>query len=221
MLKVAVITGGHHFDVIVFQQLFRELPGIDAYPQHMADFVASPPEVREQYDVFVFYVHLRTELPNLGVAPGRKDTFQSVLESLGSTTQGIVVLHHGLLAFPDWQIWDDIVGIPDRTLHEYAHDQAITYHLADPTHPICAGLTDWTMTDETYLMADATADNHNRILITTDHARSVATLAWTRQHRLSRVFCLQAGHDQQTWNHASFRTVLRQGIRWCAAKTAD
>jgi hypothetical protein len=214
MLKVAVITGGHHFDVIAFQQLFRALPGIDAYPQHMADFVASSPEVRAQYATLVFYTHLKHEGENLGLSPGSSDTFRSVLESLGQTPQGIVVLHHGLLAFPDWSIWDDVVGIPDRTLHEYAHDEMISYHLADAAHPVCAGLADWTMTDETYLMTDAAADNH--ILVTTDHPRSMTTLAWVRQHRLSRVFCLQAGHDQTVWKQAQFQTLLRQGIRWCA-----
>ena len=71
------------------------------------------------------------------------------------------------------------------------------------------------MTDETYLMPDAAAGNH--ILVTTDHPRSMTTIAWTRQHGLSRVFCLQSGHDHLTWDHASFRTLLRQGIDWCAA----
>ncbi len=214
MLKVAVITGGHHFDVIAFQQLWRELAGIDVYPQHLADFVASAPAVRAQYDALVFYIHLRDEIAHLGLSPGRNDTFHSVLAALGSTPQGIVVLHHGLLAFPDWPIWSELVGITDRTLHAYNHDEVLPCHVADPTHPVCVGLADWSMTDETYLMADADAGNH--ILITTDHPRSMTTLAWTRQHRLSRVFCLQSGHDQQTWNHARFRQLLQQGVTWCA-----
>jgi trehalose utilization protein len=214
VLKVAVITGGHHFDVIQFQQLFRELPEIDAYPQHMADFVASVPEVRDQYDVLVFFAHLRGEIENLGLSPGHDDTFRSVLESLGNSTQGIVVLHHGLLAFPGWGIWNEIVGISDRSLREYSHDEVINCHVVDPAHPICAGLMDWTMKDETYVMNDADAGNH--ILLTTDHTRSMATLAWTHQHKLSRVFCLQSGHNPDTWKHDNFRTLLHQGINWCA-----
>jgi len=214
MLKVAVITGGHHFDVIAFHQLFRDLPGIDPYIQHMADFVASPPDVRHQYDVLVFYTHLRREPVDLGLPSDRKDTVRSVLESLGSVTPGIVMLHHSLVAFPGWDIWDDIVGMADRSLTEYAHDQSIRYHIADADHPICAGLDDWTMIDETYLMPDAAGDNH--VLITTGHPRSMTTLAWTHEYKMSRVFCLQAGHDQHTWNNANFRTLLAQGIHWCA-----
>jgi len=218
LLKTAIITGGHHYHVPAFHQLFRELPGIDAYIQHMADFVASPPEVRQEYDVLVFYTHLRGEVADLGLAPGRHDTVQSVLESLGTTKPGIVVLHHSLLAFPGWAIWDDIVGMSERSLTNYSHDESISYHITDATHPVCAGLADWTMTDETYLMpdarpADAGGDNH--ILITTEHPHSMKTLAWTHTYQLSRVFCLQGGDDQQAWCNPHFRTLLNQGIHWC------
>lgn len=214
MLKVAVITGGHHYHVPVFHQMFRDLPGVDAYVQHLADFVASPPAAREGYDVLVFYTHLRGEVTDLGLAPGRSDTVRSVLESLGAPRPGIVVLHHSLLAFPGWSIWDDIVGMADRTLAYYSHDEQITYHIADSEHPICTGLSAWTMIDETYQMPDAGGDN--QILITTDHPRSMRTLAWTRQFRQSRVFCLQGGDSERAWGNALFRALLAQGVRWCA-----
>lgn len=213
-VKTAVLTGGHHYHVPAFHQLFRALPGVDAYVQHLADFIASPPEARRSYDVLVFYTHLSREPVDLGLAPGRSDTARSVLEELGEGTPGIVVLHHSLLAFPGWDVWDAVVGVTDRTLAEYAHGQAIRYHIADPEHPICAGLSDWTLHDETYLMPDAAGENH--ILITTDHPRSMTTLAWTRQHRRSRVFCLQGGDERAAWDNASFRALLRQGIHWCA-----
>lgn len=214
MLKIAVITGGHHFEVVPFHHLFRELPGVDAYVQHMADFVASTPEARAQYDVLVFYTHLKRELSDLGVPPGQPDSVRAVLETLGAANQGLVLLHHSLLAFPEWAIWDEIVGMTGRKLDEYAHDQALPLHVADPHHAICAGLDDWTITDETYLMPDVSgADNH--VLLTTPHPRSMTTIAWTRQFRTSRVFCLQLGHDSLAWNDAGFRRLLAQGIAWC------
>ncbi|WP_119068521.1 ThuA domain-containing protein [Aggregatilinea lenta] len=218
-LKTAVITGGHHLDVPAFYRMCRALPGVDAYVQHLADFVASPPEVRQAYAVLVFYTHLKGELnpDELGLAPGRRDTVRSVLDSLGSRAQGIVVLHHSLLAFPGWDVWDAVVGMADRTLTDYTHGQPVPYHVADAEHPICAGLPDdWTMTDETYLMPDAAGDNH--ILLTTDHPRSMRTLAWTRLHRESRVFCLQGGDDPRAWDDPHYRTLLVQGIRWCGRK---
>lgn len=211
-LKIAVITGGHHFNVMAFTQMFRELPGIDAYLQHVGDFVASTRDLRASYDALVFYTHLKGEVAEIGSSPGEADTVQSALELLGHTPQGLVLLHHSLLAFPQWDIWNTITGMPDRTLTEYAHDEAIEMHIVDPEHPVTAGLSDWTLTDETYLMPDAGADNH--ILITTTHPRSTKTLGWVRQHKQSRVVCLQSGHDEQTWRDANFRTLLAQAIRW-------
>ncbi|HEX3054059.1 MAG TPA: ThuA domain-containing protein [Aggregatilineaceae bacterium] len=219
MLEIAVITGGHHYHVPAFHRLFRELPGIDAYIQHLADFVASPPEVRQGYDGVVFYTHLRRELEDLGLRPGSTDSVRSILEELGASNQGLVVMHHSLLAFPDWDVWNDIVGMADRSLAKYAHGQTIRYHIEDAEHPICAGLDDWMMQDETYLMPNAVGENH--ILITTDHPDSMATLAWTHDYKLSRVFCLQAGDDQDTWANVNFRTLLTQGIRWCATLNAE
>ena len=63
-------------------------------------------------------------------------------------------------------------------------------------------------------MPDAGGDNH--ILITTDHPQSMRTLAWTRQFRQSRVFCLQGGDGERAWVNAQFRTLLAHGMRWCA-----
>ena len=212
MIKTAVITGGHHFNVVAFHQLFRSMAGIDAYVQHMADFVNSAPEARASYDVLVFYTHLKRELVDIGPPPGQHDTVQSVMESLGNTPQGIVMLHHALLCFPTWQVWDEIVGIRDRQLTHYAHHEAMSLQIADVEHPITAGLTDWTITDETYVMPDAEGDNH--ILVTTSHPQSMTTIAWTRQYKASRVFCLQLGDNAVAWKDANFAEMLSRGIGW-------
>jgi type 1 glutamine amidotransferase len=74
------------------------------------------------------------------------------------------------------------------------------------------------MIDETYVMPDALPANGNHILLTTTHPDSVKTIAWVRQYRQSRVFCLQSGHDNQTWADASFQRLLRQGILWSSGE---
>ena len=55
-LSVAVVTGGHGFDVRNFHKLFRALDGVDAYIQHLDDFASSPTEVRDSYDAVLFYI---------------------------------------------------------------------------------------------------------------------------------------------------------------------
>lgn len=215
-LTTAVITGGHHTDMIAFHRLFRALPGIDAYIQHLADFAISRREVRAQYDVLVFYTHIKELFALEGKPPGQDDTLAAVIGSLGTTPQGLVLLHHSLLAFPALPAWDAITGLHDRTLHAYQHGARLPVHITDPAHPVTSGLEDWTATDETYQMADA-VDDDNHVLLTTSHPDSMTTLAWTRQYRASRVVCLQMGDDARAWADESFRRLLAQAIAWSAA----
>lgn len=211
-LSVAIITGGHSYDVVNFHKFFRELPGIDAYIQHIDDFATSSEAVRDGYDVLLFYIMMMEGPAN--DLPGFRGKPLRALERLGQTEQGIVIMHHGLLAYPQWQPWNDLVGIQDRSLHGYSHDEKLTLRVADPTHPITEGLHDWTLIDETYNMADAGADS--RVLLTVEHAESMSTVAWTRHYGQSRVFCLQLGHDNQAWANIGFRSVLQRGISWSA-----
>ncbi|NLG51202.1 MAG: ThuA domain-containing protein [Chloroflexi bacterium] len=212
-VTVAVVTGQHPFEVPGFHHCFRSLPGIDYYPQHMEDYVADVAHARQQYDVVLFYnFHQQTPDPNAGPAQA---AMRQALEELGETNQGIVVLHHALLAFPGWQLWTDIMGIPDRRFGFY-HDERVYTEIADPNHPITQGLSPWEMVDETYTMDDAGEGSH--ILLTTNHPRSMHTLAWTRQYRNARVFCYEGGHDNQTFTNPNFRTVLGRGILWAAGR---
>lgn len=200
----AVVTGMHAFEVPAFHALFRSLPDVGFYLQDLENLVADEEHVFDQYDVLLFY-NMHRDTPQ-GKA-------KAVLERLGESTQGIFVLHHALLAFPEWSLWSEIIGIDDRSF-EYYHDQTLHIEVADPAHPVTQGLAPWTMVDETYLMDDA--GEGSRILLTTDHPKSMGTIAWTRQYRNSRVFCLESGHDHQAFVDPNFRTVLARGIRWAA-----
>ena len=48
-ITTAVVTGGHPYHVPGFHHLLRTLPQVDAYPQHMEDYVANLGNVRSQY----------------------------------------------------------------------------------------------------------------------------------------------------------------------------
>ena len=214
-VQLAVVTGGHSYDVINFHKLFRDLPGIAAYVQHMDDFASSRTEVREGYDVVLFYIMLREGPTDEGL-PSYMGKPRTALESLGRTEQGIVMLHHAILAYPQWPAWGEMVGIADSTLASYHHDERMNLHVADPAHPITQGMSDWTLVDETYEMADAGPGS--QVLLTTDHPQCMKTIAWTRTYGRSRVFCFECGHDNATWPDPGFRQVLANGIRWAARR---
>jgi hypothetical protein len=212
----AVVTGGHSYQVPAFHRLFRSVETVDATIQHMDDFASSPEEVRDGYDVVLFYIML-TEGPRDEGLPWYGGRPRTTLEHLGATRQGVVVLHHALLAYPEWPVWDEIVGIGERAFG-YHIGETLEIDIADGEHPITRGLIPWTMVDETYTMQDAGAGSD--ILLTVDHPRSMRTIAWTRTYRNSPVFCLQSGHDDETWSNANFRQVLERGILWAAGASA-
>ena len=206
-IKTAVVTGQHAFDVPGFHALFRSMPEIDFYLQDLENFAADAGKVRDQYDVVVFY-NFHRETPDEG-------RIKETLEQLGGSQGGILVLHHAILAFPQWQLWSDLCGIQDRRFGVQA-EQPVRVGIANPQHPTNQGLTAWEMVDEIYIMADAGEDSER--LLTTDHPDSMKTLAWARQYKNARVFCCQSGHDNQVFADPNFRTVISQGIQWLAGR---
>ena len=97
----------------------------------------------------------------------------------------------------------------DRSFGAHA-GKSLHVEIADASHPITRDLSDWDMLDETYTMAEPAADDN--VLLTVKHSQSMEAIAWNREHKNSRVFCFQSGHDNQTWADAGFQEVLRRGI---------
>lgn len=209
MLKIAVIDGAHPYDVPGWHRLFRSMEGIEYYPQSLDNWVWDWGQCRAIYDVALFY-NFHFDLP-----ADPEDATRKSIQWLGTTQQGIVVLHHAILAWPGEKIWSDITGIADRAF-EYHVDQTYTVQVTAPDHPIVSGLQPWNMRDETYTMQEP--DENCEQLLTTEHPRSMKSIAWTRTYGRSRVFCFQAGHDQIAWSSGHFREVLRRGILWAAGR---
>ncbi|NLI00719.1 MAG: ThuA domain-containing protein [Chthonomonadales bacterium] len=205
-IKLAIVTGGHPFDVPGFHALFRGHADIDPYPQEFDNWVHDWGHVRRIYDVTLFY-NMHMDEPT--------GPFREAIEELRDRPQGVVVLHHALLAWPKLEAWNDMVGVADRSFG-YHPEQALPVRVASPDHPITRDLSDWEMPEETYVMADP--GNDSQTLLTTDHPLSMRSLAWTRRSGLAPVFCFQCGHDRRSWEHPSFREVLARGIRWAAGR---
>lgn len=216
---MAFVSGGHPFEVQALHAALRALPGVDIYPQHMDDWCAAGP-ARQAYDVVVFYHMLMDGPPEKGA--WYQGAMKAALEELGTTGQGVVVLHHAILGYPQWTFWSDLVGIADRKFG-YHQNQQLRVHVADAGHPITRGLKDWEMPDETYTMNEPLAAAGNTPLLTVEHPLSMKCIAWTRPFGKAKVFCLASGHDGQTFVHPMFREVFGRGIRWVApaVKTAE
>ena len=226
MIKTAVITGEHEYDVVGFQSMLRSLPEIDAYPQSLWDFAFDSACGPGTYDVLVFFgwwqitpAEKDGKLKNYiepGTDAGQSGAIKEMLEGLADGDQGIFLLHHALMAFPDWPLWRELSGVRQRGGIPCAFDQTVRIDVADTEHPITDTLEPWDIVDETYHIDDADEDSH--ILLTTDHPQSMKTIAWTRTFGKARVFCYQNGHDNRAYSNPGFRTVVGRGIQWLAGR---
>jgi uncharacterized protein len=218
-IQLAVVTGGHSFQVPPFYELFRHLSDVDFYPQSLDEFTADP-NLAAAYDVVLFYT--MHQFSREAVLPWYQANTFSTLEQLGHARQGICVLHHALVAFPEWPLWSEVVGIDNRRDIETDFDQDIAVEVADASHPIMQGIESpgWILRDETYAMASPRAEDGNHLLLTTSHPRSMNALAWTRTFRENRVFCFQSGHDQQCFENPHFRRILTNALHWLRPETA-
>ena len=203
-MKIAIITGEHGFQEKEFDALFESMDGIEFVREDLSEFVEDPN--RSQYESVLFY-NFHQQNPD--------DKTAEAILGLTDKGQGLVILHHAILAFPKWNQFSDICGIDERSFG-FHPNQKVHLHVADSNHPITAGLDDWDMTDETYTMKDTSEGSH--ILLTVEHPNSMKNVGWVRKYRNSRVFCFASGHDNEAYSNPQFREVLTRGIRWVAGK---
>ena len=131
-VAVAVVTGKHTFDIPGFQQMFSSMSNMEFYLQDLENFVADVGKYNDKYDVVLFY-NFHQQTP---VADERDGAMiLNSINKLAENGQGIFVLHHAILAFPNWEIWSQIVGITDRRFG-YHGNQTIQTDLMDDSHPI-------------------------------------------------------------------------------------
>lgn len=213
-LKIGLVLGGHAFDTINMYPMFWGMRDIQIYPQLIENYLYDYAWNNDKYDGFVFY-NMNMVEPTLNDAFGPSRKAANTFYKLGEDGKGIVVLHHALLAYPESKIWSDLVGIEDRSF-EYAVGVDVDVHVEDKDHPICRGMSDFRLIDETYNMNTPGTDS--TVLLSTTAKQSSSTLAWVRKCRESQVFCFALGHDQVAFGNDNFKEVLNRGILWtCGA----
>ena len=232
-LSVAVLTGGHKFHVRPFIDFFNGLDGIDAYVFNFNDWLTPSgiddhpwfsktldpvgtkslhEDVRDSFDVTLFYTMLRAPL---------EGEAKACVNHLIEAGRPVFVMHHALLNWPDSR-WGEIVGVAgERMMRQVDYGGPVngiwfgSYAVnVNADHPASAGLSDFEIVDETYSIPDCNVDCD--VLLTTSHEPSMRTLAWSRTEGDSRIFCSELGHDYRAWQNPAFRTLVQNGIRWCA-----
>lgn len=217
-LRVLLTFGGHGFQEKEFFAMWDAFPDVvytKAPLPQSADLLK--PGLETNFDVIVMYDMVKT------LTTEQRAAFVALLKR----GIGVVALHHNLGANNDWDEYRRIIGgkwlnkpetIDGQTFPKssYSHGETIAVTIADKTHPITAGLRDYTIHDETYGHVYVAPGVH--VLLTTNHPKNVPTLAWTTSYGNSRVFYLQHGHDAAAWGNPNFQLLLTRGMRWAAQR---
>ena len=214
-IRVLLITGGHDYNQQEFNRMFDSLPGPVSYKiaELPAAFALFEPKHRHEYNVIVFYHMWQT------ITAEQESTMADCI------LQGkpLVVLHHSICAFDDWDEYRHIIGgkyfhRPDTVdnivlpVSSYEHDVNISIHVKDLSHPVTKGMDDFVLWDETY--DDFYVEPGVIPLLTTDNPGSSPVIGWTKEYGQARVVTLQSGHDTPTFRNSNYRKLLWQAILW-------
>lgn len=213
-LRLMVVTGGHDYPT-TFYTLFE---GVEDFRwDHAAsNHEAFRNDLRPKYDVLVLYDFSKV------ITEAEKTNLRSFVED----GKGLVVLHHAIVDYPDWEWWyKDVVGgkyfdkaegnTPAST---YKHGEEL---IVQPviSHPITARVGPLHLWDETYkgMWISPTVT----VLLRTDNPASDGPVAWVSPYAKSRVVYIQLGHDEKAHLHAGYQNLVRDAIRWSAERIGD
>lgn len=225
-LEVLVVTGGHGFKAQPFFRMFDENPDIH-YVTARQDQAA---EAYDRTDLASFDVVVLYDSPSR-ISEAQKGRFLALFER----GTGLLVMHHALLSYQDWPIYERVVGgkyalddtrsgdrlIPgsdcakdlgDLGQKGCKSDVVIPVTVNAAPHPTTAGLGPFTIVDELYL------DLHLGTDIQPLLGTGSQVLAWARQERNSRVVATILGHGPPAQENPAFARFLRQSIRWVARR---
>jgi len=219
-IRVAIITGGHEYDKEPFNEMWASMSNIQPnYFDYSSGKCAFFDNDRyKEFDVIVLYnFHQKIT----------KDQQKNFLDMLHSGKK-LIVLHHAVSAFPEWDEFAKIIGakyfsedtVWDGKKYErskYKHDVKVPVHVVDKNHPITQGIDDFEEIDEVYSQYQIFPDVH--VLLTTNHPDSASFLSWVNKYENTEVFFMELGHGPQSFKNEQFRKMMNNAILWAAEKS--
>ncbi len=261
-MRILAVTGGHRVDLSAFTALLAAVCAERGWAFALAEQPAAQVwlggEHRGAFDAVLCH-----DLPGLALhrgeppAPAAPDATvaRGLIDLLGAGDdrgQGIVFLHHALAGWPGWPGWADVLGgryhYAPGVLHEQKWPDSgfryadYTARVLDPTHPVCAGVGDFPVSDELYccpvfedaivplLWADAPpgafTETYAEVLgnrtpdSTWEHPPASDVIAWTKVAGRSPIVYIQPGDGPATFAQPGYRRLLGNALAWVASPAA-
>ncbi len=127
---------------------------------------------------------------------------------------GFIPIHCASYCFLNSPAYIDLVGA------QFSKHGAETFttEIVEPTHPIMQGSTSFESWDETYIHTKHNDRNRTVLEVRKQGGqasdRDAEPWTWVRTQGQGRIFYTAWGHDQRTWSHPGFHSLIERGIRW-------
>jgi hypothetical protein len=213
-LRLLVVTGGHEYPT-TFYTVFEGAEDL-RWEHAVSNHAAFKNDLRKDYDVLVLYDYTQE------ITEPEKTNLRSFVEA----GKGVVVLHHAIADYQDWEWWyKEVVGgkyllkpegsTPAST---YLHDQELCIRPV-LKHPITARIATMHFRDETYKGMWISPDV--QVLLRTDNPTSDGPVAWISPYGKSRVVYIQLGHGETAHLYPAYRVLVQDAIRWTAGRLSE
>jgi type 1 glutamine amidotransferase/HEAT repeat protein len=135
---------------------------------------------------------------------------------------GFFVLHAGGSMFYDWEAFQSLTGGAWEKSTFHPHMQAFTVSIADKTHPVTRGMTDFETFDEPWQKI-GNRNPSRRVLVSgvvskeNKGSGEPEPFAFVTELGKGRCFNLVLGHDAKALNNAGCKTLILRGSEWASA----
>ena len=162
-----------------------------------------------RYDAVVLHF-MNWEVP----APG--EAARENLRQFVAGGHGLVLVHFACGAWQDWPEFKNLAGRAwNPKLRPHDPRGPFTVHIADPTHPVTAGLKDFPTDDELYTCLDGESPIHVLATAKSKVDGKDYPMAFVLDYGQGRVFHSPLGHDVKALG-PEVGELFRRGTAWAA-----
>jgi len=207
-IKLLLLSGGKIHDFKgrgqVIRKALEDVEGqdVDYIEDDLSIFKSAK---LNSYNLIVFYY----TLGNLS------STQKNGLLNFVAKGKGFVGIHSAADSFRDCPEYRAMIGG-----HFVTHPKLREYQVSvrDSQHPITKDLSEFTVTDEQYILD---YDPRVHILCSALWEGRAVPVAWTKGWGKGRVFYLALGHNPAACQDKIFQLLLQRGIFWVAHSAKD
>lgn len=213
-LNILYITGGenkyHNFDEIgpFFKQL---ITGAGHRITVTEDLDMLLTENIKNFDVIICY-----SINSFITEEQEKGLLDAVIGSPWSPAgkpKGFIGIHGATFTFRNSPRYLNMVG--GRFLTHPEIGDTLTFHVEKPEHPVMAGVKDFQLDAELYLMEELSPFEP---LLTCDYRGFKRPVAWVKPYGRGRIFYLSLGHDVSKMDNDSFKQMVLNAVKWSVAE---